>query len=267
MSLLLAVLLAQTETKLPVKLAGKHYDVKSDATKEQAQELLDFLETVHGTYRAVFREMPERRMTVLLFKDRAEYLKTPGVGGASAACYDGKRLAGYWDETLTKPCFAHEAVHQFVHFTSTRMTAFPEWFHEGFADALADYEVADGKMRLATGRGAIARMRLPVIRGALQNGSAIPLAKFLSLSEKKFQEGSPLTYAEAWSLCHFLLAFEDAGGEGPLPNGKYRRRLLAFHEALRPGATNAEKAWGKAFKDVKIEDLDREWRAFVGGLK
>lgn len=232
---------------LPVKLTGKHYDLRSSAPKEQAQELLDFMEQVHAAYSEIFPAAASKRKTLVLYKDRDEYLKRSGGGGASAACYNGKQLQGYWDPELMNPCFAHEAVHQFVHLSSKMMSSIPEWFHEGLADALADYEIRDGKFVFATGKGTIARMRIAAL------GRTIPLKDLLTMGEKRFQEGSPFTYAQAWSLCHFLLA-------------KYRKNLFAYYDLLRAGGTTHEKAWAKAFPG-KLDELEREWREAEARLK
>ncbi len=79
-----AVFLVLLQAELPVKLAGKHYDLRSSATKEQAQELLDFMDLAHATYAELLQTSiaaREKRLEIRLYKDRDEYLKAGGPGG------------------------------------------------------------------------------------------------------------------------------------------------------------------------------------------
>ena len=45
----------QSRPALPEALQSKHYDMKTSCTKEQGQELLDFMELVHQTYLALLK--------------------------------------------------------------------------------------------------------------------------------------------------------------------------------------------------------------------
>lgn len=266
---MLLFLLCSLQDSLPVKLSSKHYEIRASTTREQAQELLDFMEEIHPTYSAIFHpgeEAERKRLPLLLHKDRDEYLKAGGPGG-SGAFHDGKKISGYWDPDLMKACFAHEAVHHFVQITSRIVSAFPEWLHEGFADCLANFELRNGKPRFAALSGAIAGIRLPLLQESMHAGKVWKLSEFLSFGPKRFTESSPLSYAVAWSFCHFLMAYPlDEDPSLPLPDGKYRTSLVRYYELLSAGGIMADKAWARAFKDVSPERLEKEWREYVEGL-
>lgn len=229
------------------------FDVESKGPQAETRELVEFLEAARKAYLDILKpdEIPTKKLKLVVHADRDAYLKAGGPAG-SGAFYDGKKLAGYWDPDLAKACFAHELVHHLIHATSQYFFSFPEWFHEGFADALATIEI-DGDVRLGRMSGAIPKMRLWEIQKALQDGKAYALSDLLKMGAKRFKEGSTLTYAQSWSLCQFLLE-------------KHRAKILNYYRLLRAGGTNHDKAWAKAFESVKLADLEKEWKEHVGTL-
>src|SRR6266478_6156374 len=89
-ALLLAVLLqAKIPAAFPESLSSKHYELKTSATKEEGQELLDFMELVHATYTTLLKpdnpqDLDKRRNTLVLFKNYDEFLKAGAPAGAGA---------------------------------------------------------------------------------------------------------------------------------------------------------------------------------------
>ena len=86
---LLAAVLLQAKVDLPQALSSKHYEMKTSASKEEAQELLDFMELVHQTYTALLKpdnpqDLDKKRFTILLYKDMEEYVKAGAPPGSGA---------------------------------------------------------------------------------------------------------------------------------------------------------------------------------------
>jgi len=274
-TLLLAVLLAQAKipASFPENLASKHYELRTTGTKEEGQELLDFMELVHQTYTALLKpenpgELDKKRFTIILFKDMEEYVKA-GAPNGSGAYYDHntKQLVGWYDTTFMKPFFAHEGMHQFTDATSKNFFNFNMWFTEGIADCIGNGEVRGKKLYMCVKSGMIARMRLPTIQAAIRQGGTPPLARLLALNKDVFMRNAELCYAMSWSFCHFLMTYpkdEDRGVQ--IPDGKFRKNLAGYYELMRAGGTTHEKAWGEAFKGIPIEELEEAWKKYVMGL-
>lgn len=268
LALLLLLSVPQDRGKFPVYLVGKHYNIRSSAPREKAQELLDFMELVFATYMALLKptnkdEVEKRKFDLILYKDMEEYLKG-GAPAGSGAYYNGKELVGYYDDTLMKPFFAHEGMHQFTDVTSKNMKAFPYWFSEGIADCIGNGEVRSGKLYMCVKSGMIARMRLPIIQEAIRTNQSIRLADFLRLDSRSFMRAADLCYAQAWSFCHFLITYpgeEDRSSQ--IPNGRFRKNLATYYELMRAGGTTHDKAWGEAFKDIPIDVLEDTWKKYV----
>lgn len=272
-ALLLAALLAQARVALPETLASKHYDLKTSATRELGQELLDFMELVHQTYTALLKpdspqDLDKKRFTIILHKDMEEYLKA-GAPPGSGAYYNPstKELVGWHDLTFMKPFFAHEGMHQFTDATSKNFLNFNMWFTEGIADCIGNCEVRGKKLYMCVKSGMIARMRLQTIQAAIRAGAAPPLQRLLALPRNVFMANAELCYAMSWSFCHFLITYpRDEDRSAQIPDGRYRKHLAGYYELIRGGGVTHERAWGEAFKGIPIEELEAQWRKYVLGL-
>ena len=275
-SLILALLASQAvpgRVPLPEAHSSKHYEMKTSATKEEAQELLDFMELVHQTYTALLKpenpqELDKKRFTIHLYKDMEEYVKA-GAPPGSGAYYDPntKLLVGWYDTTFMKPFFAHEGMHQFTDATSKNFFNFNMWFTEGIADCIGNCEVRGKKLYMCVKSGMIARMRLPTIQEAIRRGVTPPLGRLMALDKNVFMRNAELCYAMSWSFCHFLITFpkdEDRGAQ--IPDGKFRKNLAGYYELVRAGGTSHERAWGEAFKGIPMEELEEAWKKYVMGL-
>jgi hypothetical protein len=270
---LLAALLLQARVDLPQTLASKHNDLKTSATRELGQELLDFMELVHQTYTALLKpdnpqDLDKKRFTIILYKDMEEYIKAGSPPG-SGAYYNPntKELVGWHDLTFMKPFFAHEGMHQFTDATSKNFLNFNMWFTEGIADCIGNCEVRGKKLYMCVKSGMIARMRLQTIQAAIRAGAAPPLERLLTLPRNVFMANAELCYAMSWSFCHFLITFpKDEDRSVQIPDGRYRKHLAGYYELMRAGGTTHERAWGEAFKGIPIEELEAQWRRYVLGL-
>ena len=269
MNLFLASLALLTSTGIPQEeLRSRHYDLKTDCTPEQGQQLLKFMELVHRTYSALLKpENPaavdRKRLTLILFRDRKGYVKAGGPP-TSGAFYTGKKLVGWYDRTWMRPLFAHEGMHQFTDATSANFKAFPMWFSEGIADCIGNCEVREGKLYLCVSGGMLQRLRLGVIQEAIRRDLAYPLDRLLRLDRRQFMGNATLCYAQSWSFCHFLICFpkfEDRSRQ--IPNGRYRKNLAGYYEMMRRGGTTHDRAWKAAFGRIKLAELEASWKKYV----
>lgn len=267
---LLALLLGPQDRPLPDTYRSKHYDLQTSATKEQAKELLEYMELVFDTYLKLLKPdnpaVAERsRSMLVLYKDRDEFI----AGGAppSAGAYynpNNKNLVGFYDPDLMKPFFAHEGMHQFTDLTSKNFSDFPMWFSEGIADCIGNNEVRDKKLYLCIRGGPIARRRLGIIQDALKGGGAYKLKDLLGLGRQEFMQNGSLCYAQSWSFCHFLIAYPDIEDRRvQVPNGKYRKSLSLYYERIRLGGSSHSEAWDEAFRGIPVEKLEEQWKKYV----
>ena len=273
-ALLVAVLLqAKIPTAFPESLSSKHYELRTSATKEEGQELLDFMELVHATYTTLLKpdnpqDLDKRRNTLVLFKNYDEFMKAGAPAGAGAY-YDHRTrdLVGYYDTNDMKPFFAHEGMHQFTDATSKNFLNFNMWFTEGIADCIGNCEVRSKKLYMCVKSGRIARMRLPSIQAAIRQGATPPVGRLMSLNHDVFMRNADLCYAMSWSWCHFLITYpkdEDRGVQ--IPDGKYRKNLAGYYEQIRAGGVSHEKAWSESFKGFPLEEMEEQWKKYVLAL-
>ncbi len=270
---LILLLLAPQERKgpdLPSTYTSKHYELKTSATKEQAEDLLEYMELVFDTYLRLLKPddpaAAERaRSTILLYKDREEFLAS-GAPRSAGAYYSlqTKNLVGFHDSVTMKPFFAHEGMHQFTDLTSQNFRDFPMWFSEGIADCIGNNEVRGKKLYMCLKAGTIARMRLPVIQEALKNGKAYPLDDLLRLEPRKFMANAGLAYAQSWSFCHFLISYPEMEEKKvQIPTGRFRKNLAIYYERIRLGGSSHREAWEEAFKGIPVEALEELWKKYV----
>lgn len=75
-------------------------------------------------------------------------------------------------------------------------------------------------------------------------------------------------YAQAWSFCHFLLAYPDhEDPKAQIPNGKYWTVLSNFIRLMARKGANAGDAIKASFqlkgKPLDIDALEQEWMDYV----
>ena len=270
---LLLLLIPTQERKgpdLPSTYTSKHYELKTSATKDQADDLIEYMELVFDTYMKLLKPddpvaAEKARSTIVLYKDRAEFLAS-GAPPTAGAYYSlqTKNLVGFYDDLTVKPFFAHEGMHQFTDLTSKNYSDFPLWFSEGIADCIGNNEVRNKKLYLCLKGGTIARLRLPTIQEALKAGKAYKLHDLLALDREKFMANAGLCYAQSWSFCHFLITYPDMEDRNQqIPSGKFRRNVAIYYERIRAGGSSHYQAWDEAFKGIPIEGLEELWKKYV----
>lgn len=253
----------------PVKLTGAHYEILSTAEKKQAERLLQHMELVFQTYTKLLAlaRTPSQRMTLVLYKDFAEY-RASGAPGGSVAYYDGRRLVGYYNPKTMYNYFAHEGFHQFTDVGIKAIHKAPSWFTEGMAECIGNSVVRDKKLYMCAKDGVIARENIGTIRRAVRENRHVPLERLLSMGDGAFMSESDLLYPESWSFCHFLMAYPNY--EDPkcqIPNGKYWTVLSQYIQLLSKGSVKPRQALEGAFvlkgKKLDLHQLESEWKAYI----
>jgi hypothetical protein len=259
---------SQAQDRFPVQIDTGHYLIRSTATKEQVKDLGEFMEIVFATYMALLQanaELTRQRFDILLYKDRAEYVAKGGTPGSGAYYSRAKKaLVGYYDLETMRNYFAHEGMHQFCDMTSKNFDALPSWFSEGVADCIGSCLVGEKRLFMCQRTGAIARGRLSVIQKALTAGKAYTWKTFFALDYPTFKANGQLCYAQAWSICHFLICFpKNDDPKRQIPEGKYRANFGAYYDILRRGDSDHDKAWRAAFGSVPMNALEQAWRDYI----
>ncbi|MHC4607204.1 MAG: hypothetical protein ACYTAF_09790 [Planctomycetota bacterium] len=258
-------------TNWTVNLQSKHYDLYSNATREQAQELLDHMELVFATYVKLMKPknpsaLDRQRFRMELHKDKDDYVRGGGPEGSGAyyRSSPNKKLVGYWNSITMKVYMAHEGMHQFHDMTCANFQSFAFWFQEGIADCIGNHIVKDKKLYMCSMKGVIARGRLATIKKAIGGKKQYSLRKLVMMGRQEFMANAGLCYAQAWSFTHFLMTFpkaEEAGRQ--IPDGKYRKYLGRYFDVQRGGAVDPEQAWKRSFGKIKPEDLEEDWINYV----
>ena len=147
----------------------------------------------------------------------------------------------------------HEAFHEYLRSVAP---AAPAWLNEGMAEYVSGITVRDGRV---VEEAKLIRVRLKVLKIALKyDWEGIPFNVIFRESQKQFYAVAPqLQYAQAWSMVHFFMRYED---------GRHRGLLERYLSALTAGKSS-EDARRAAFGGVDIHALQREWLGYVRRLK
>lgn len=249
---------------------SRHYRMRSTAKKEQAQEVLRYMDLCFDTYSRFLRppteQMPRGKFSLILYGGQDEYKKRGGTGRYGH--YDGTNLVAYYHPDQMLATFAHEGMHQFTDICIPNFDRLPSWYAEGIAECIANNEARNGKLYMCLKKGPVPRIRAHVVQDAIRQGTYIRFRDLLDFDKRKFQENHQLLYAESWSLCHFLLTapkLEDPDRQ--IPEGKYKQVIQRFHSAMLDPKMKAAEAVRTAFvlngKPIDLEALEKEWRDYM----
>ena len=248
---------------------SKHYAVRTTGSKEQAQQLAEYMEKVYETYSDLlnYDEPIKKKFTIVLYKEHAEYSATTG-GSQALAHYSPqkKELVGSWDEDGMWAIFAHEGMHQFTDMVTPVFGrgATPMWYTEGMADCIGNSVVKKEKLYMCSMDGYIGQMRTWVIQTAIREKRTPALKELTTWDTRRFYgDGARLNYATAWSFCHFLMTYPKV--EEPdkrIPKGKYKKHLGNYHILLTQGKSGTD-AWKEAFGEMDWEKLQEVWAEYV----
>jgi hypothetical protein len=151
--------------------------------------------------------LPREPLDVVLFRQRADYLRVAEAPTASAGVYSYESGASYFylgERGFDFGILLHEMTHQLNHKVLA-FTSVNPWLEEGLAEVFAAGLLTRGGRRYELGR--VESGRLVSFRRQQREGELRPLAHHCS------QDGFELTndyYAHSWALVHTLLQ------EGPV---------------------------------------------------
>lgn len=276
-----------------------HYQIQSQCGLEKAKRLANHMEAMNKVYRAMFKCDREgaKPQPIKLFKDHEGFHQYGQMGGGVAAyysqtdremvCYDtGKwsdeveavatdsdkegddpeaayeKLMKKLDRDLEMDLLgvaAHEGWHQYFHWYVGSWVELPSWINEGMGDyfyTAVPKKVSGRKVPAELGRIFFGRMA--ILKWAVRENKAganhmVPLQKLLHYSQRDYYSNPSVCYAEGWGICQFML---HSG------NPKYAKVVPNFIRLVKDD-TNMKVVSEKAFKDIDIEQLDREFVDWV----
>jgi len=234
-----------------------HYRIHSTATAAQTAQVARVVESLHQHYAGVFA-VPEgkaERLSLVLYRDRAEFKRNNHSLPWAEAYYLSPRSYAYFDTNARNPChwMLHEATHQLMREVSRFPRA--KWVDEGVASYFGSSHLEGGALRLGDADPEaypIWWLSRQTLTGNLEQdiaaGRIIPLQQLIS------GQGGPdenryfnQYYIHYWSLTHFLLHYRDG-----LYAERYKR-LIAEGGTLR----NFTRILGPP------QRIQREWYAYL----
>jgi len=247
-------------------------------TKQTDRQILEELkwkmELLFEKYALAFRfqGMMSRKAVLKLHKNKASYLGA-GAPPSSAAYYNtgSKELVGYEDSEETGIYFnilCHEGCHQFFDLAFPgfyESKEIPMWFSEGLADCFGASEIRGKELYIFT-LGGTAAWRVDAVKQFSQQGQLPAVKDMLQMDQQPFMINAQMMYPQSWSFVHFLWNFPslDAG------KGQYHEVVIRLIDGFKVGKPRAE-VYKDAFqvkgKPVDVDQLEREWKAYVKTLK
>ena len=134
----------------------------------------------------------------------------------------------------------HEYVHYLLEIDARRR--YPLWFHEGYAEYLSTYEIADGRYKIGSA---------PMHRVlTLEKTRRIPLGSLLNAKGYDTGHGNNDFNAESWLVVHYLMS--DPGR---------REKLYAFLDRLDRPTVDTVPVFEEVFGE-SVEDFSRRLRQY-----
>lgn len=232
---------------------------------------------------------------VRICKDRGEYMAYGGPPGSAGywnpqseelVFYDarvkekGKRSSGDADTFIV---LYHEALHQYIHYSAGAVPPH-YWFNEGHGDYFSGANISGGKVRSI----GVNPWRAGYIKGLVERGQIIPWKDIIGFERQQFYDPARIgqCYAQAWSMVYFLRSspvvrkhpqwskivdnyFQALKAEyGRRLEGLAKQGLAERADQKEAAGADARRfALDQAFKDIDLNALQAEWRAFVEGLE
>jgi hypothetical protein len=219
--------------------------------------------TVSRAYRSLCRTFfdarPDTPLAVYLFRDRVSYedyclrrwREKPSTPYGFFRPDEHKLVMNIATGTGT---LVHELVHPLL---AADFPEVPAWFNEGLASLYEQcrFDEAAGALR------GMVNWRLPNLQQALGDGRYVPLKDlFAGTADAFYGDATGLTYAEARYLCLYL---QEQG------------HLVAFYKTFRAAASEPDtgrrdltgRLTLQAVTGRTLEAFEREWKAWVGGLR
>ncbi len=234
--------------KNPVVVKTRHYRIKTDLSREVANDVAYTMEVLRSNFLSIFgMRSGGAKFTVNLVANRDEYRKTWRRAGGSLGFAGGGQICTFYQPPMTTSVLMHEGTHQFIFkFAPTC----PRWLHEGMATFFecSKFEFDKKRKRPVMKVGLLNSMRLSSFQREVRMKRSPSLEVFM-----RGRGGNP--YADGWALVYYL-----AKGKG----GQYADRLQDFVRAAGKG--DAVKHFKEIFKIKDLAAFEKEWRAYIMAL-
>jgi hypothetical protein len=265
---LAAVLAAAAgHTQTLASATSGHYQVSSDRGEPRAQEIARTMEAAFILFNDTFHldaAVPATGLKVKVFGAKADYdAYLQGLIGESRPDFvyvsyrDPARseLVGF--ERPAAELHRSLLHYGLIQFLSALQPTTPLWLAEGTAAYLEGSTIENGVFAWQPNYAWLDSLKRLLAGGQLP----LPIADLLVMDKARAAKEIGVFYPTAWGLVHFL---------AQSPDRRYNRLLWDSIAAVQPGATLAEnsaRASQRAFAWVEAEGLQRDFSAFILGIK
>lgn len=262
---------ATADSSLSV-FASAHYHIHTDLSRRQTVPFGRHMDLLFDQYERRFRRLrdqnaaePDSGNPVYLLSTEQRYhsflhqlgIAAQNSGGMFFVTREHHGVATWADgrnRATTRRTLQHEGFHQFAfdHF-GRRL---PPWMNEGLAQYFEDAVLLERGFEL----GLADPDRITLIRTALGDGSALPLASLFQLRGSDWHQTlttdesrAGLLYAQAWSLVYYLIHGE---------HGAYQPAFESYLGLLGEGLEH-DDAFTRAFGKNAKQKIESGWKRFA----
>lgn len=243
-----------------------HYQIMTDINQDKCDSYAEQLETMNKYYAEMFnyKEVIPRKNRVLIFNTHEGYQAYSELTTNDSSEYTLGYYHPHYKELLVFEevnkeadvlhVLYHEGFHMFIHQI---IGTAPIWFNEGFAEYFNGTGLSRQGNKLAITRKGAPIARLKTIQSAVEEGAAVSFEQIMNESQKEFYNDGSIRYAQAWSMIHFFLHYQQ---------GVYKKLLTDYIKLLKEGKSQLQ-AFEEIFKKQDLGKMQKEWVKYVKGLK
>jgi tetratricopeptide (TPR) repeat protein len=254
-------------SQTPPGATSGHYQVFSDRGEQRALEISRTMEAAFALFNDTFHleaGLPAAGLRVKVFGAKADYdAYLQGLIGETRPDFvyvSYRDLARSELVGFERPAAElHRSLLHYglIQFLSAVQPTAPLWLAEGTAAYLEASTLDSGRFTWQPNYA-----WLDSLKGLMAGGQVrLPIAELLGMDKARAAKEIGVFYPTAWGLVHFL---------AQSPDRRYNRLLWDSISAVQPGATLAEnstRVGQRAFTWVEAESLQRDFTAFILGIK
>jgi len=252
------------------------------------------LEAMHAYFAKLFpsEKQIEAVSTVRVCRNFEEYVHYGGPPQSAGfwnyraeelVLYDAKK-GDYGSRLGNKDTYIvlyHEAFHQYVFHSAGRLSPHI-WFNEGNADYFSGAVLSRRNGIDEVSKVRPHPWRVATIMKAVRAEKHVPLKQLFRMTRPEYYRNGPLHYAQGWSVVYFLRNSPEVRR-----NQEWNKILSTYYKVLcheydrrtaglaedatleraQAGEQAKAAAHRAAFKGVKIDELEAEWKKFVLRLR
>ena len=235
---------------------------------EVFEELQELFEVYFKTFCKEWGVRPSSKFgkaTVNIYHNQEYYLQVSGSPRGAVGYYspNDRDLHFFFDrqrKRFTVDVMFHETNHMITHMISPRVR-YPRWLGEGMAEYYGASRWDPETRTMSTGH--LQSARLAVLQDQIDDGKMQKLEEMIRAPSINATQ-----YAWAWSLCHFLMT-----------NERYKKRFRRYFLAIGKSSSIKKKSFSGTIRGVsaeeqikalkkylkirKLEELEKDWHAYV----